>query len=185
MASGRCIDKLASDADPVRRPPDAAFENVSHAAVRARPVSRRLPSPCRRSSSCSAITKRCLKRERAVMMSSTMPSVKYSCSGSPLMFSKRKNGDGRLLGQRRRAGRHDRRDRVMLARGREFFGRQLSLDQEYLNRLRYVLELDAPEIPERKIGPSLSPGDRRLPTSRCRPAPPLPEVARRCSRHRP
>ena len=25
-------------------------------------------------------------RDRAVMMSSTMPSAKYSCSGSPLMF---------------------------------------------------------------------------------------------------
>jgi hypothetical protein len=25
-------------------------------------------------------------RERAVMMSSTIPSAKYSCSGSPLMF---------------------------------------------------------------------------------------------------
>ena len=33
-----------------------------------------------------AMTNSCLFRERAVMISSTMPSAKYSCSGSPLMF---------------------------------------------------------------------------------------------------
>ena len=33
-----------------------------------------------------AMTKSHLIRERAVMISSTMPSAKYSCSGSPLMF---------------------------------------------------------------------------------------------------
>ena len=33
-----------------------------------------------------AITKSQRMRERAVMISSTMPSAKYSCSGSPLMF---------------------------------------------------------------------------------------------------
>ena len=32
------------------------------------------------------MTKSALKRDSAVMMSSTMPSAKYSCSGSPLMF---------------------------------------------------------------------------------------------------
>src|SRR5215510_10404608 len=35
-----------------------------------------------------AITNSDLKRDSAVMMSSTIPSVKYSCSGSPLMFWK-------------------------------------------------------------------------------------------------
>src|SRR5215471_10593321 len=35
-----------------------------------------------------AITNSDLKRDSAVMMSSTMPSAKYSCSGSPLMFWK-------------------------------------------------------------------------------------------------
>src|SRR5215475_10501838 len=33
-----------------------------------------------------AMTNNDLKRESAVMISSTMPSAKYSCSGSPLMF---------------------------------------------------------------------------------------------------
>jgi len=33
-----------------------------------------------------AITNSHLMRESAVMISSTMPSAKYSCSGSPLMF---------------------------------------------------------------------------------------------------
>ena len=32
------------------------------------------------------MTKKDLTRLRAVMMSSTKPSAKYSCSGSPLMF---------------------------------------------------------------------------------------------------
>jgi hypothetical protein len=35
-----------------------------------------------------AMTKSHLMRERPVMMSSTIPSVKYSCSESPLMFWK-------------------------------------------------------------------------------------------------
>ena len=34
-----------------------------------------------------AITNSCRKRDRAVMISSTIPSAKYSCSGSPLIFS--------------------------------------------------------------------------------------------------
>jgi hypothetical protein len=33
-----------------------------------------------------AITKSHLIRDRPVMISSTIPSAKYSCSGSPLMF---------------------------------------------------------------------------------------------------
>src|SRR5260370_22580710 len=33
-----------------------------------------------------AITKRDFERDSPVVMSSTMPSAKYSCSGSPLMF---------------------------------------------------------------------------------------------------
>jgi hypothetical protein len=35
-----------------------------------------------------AMTESHLIRESAVMISSTMPSTKYSCSGSPLMFVK-------------------------------------------------------------------------------------------------
>ncbi len=41
-------------------------------------------------------------RDSAVMMSSTMPSAKYSCSGSPLMFWNGKHRDRRLVRQRQR-----------------------------------------------------------------------------------
>src|SRR5215475_2188653 len=40
-----------------------------------------------------------LKRDRAVMMSSTRPSTKYSCSGSPLMFWKGKTAMDGLSGK--------------------------------------------------------------------------------------
>src|SRR5215831_5365034 len=42
-----------------------------------------------------AITNNHLNRERAVVISSTMPSAKYSCSGSPDILE-RENGDGGL-----------------------------------------------------------------------------------------
>src|SRR5262250_2927052 len=42
-----------------------------------------------------AITNNHLNRESAVMISSTMPSEKYSCSGSPLMFV---NGSTAMVG---------------------------------------------------------------------------------------
>jgi hypothetical protein len=41
------------------------------------------------------MTKRLLKRESSVMMSSVMPSAKYSCSGSLLMFT---NGKTAMAG---------------------------------------------------------------------------------------
>jgi hypothetical protein len=47
-----------------------------------------------------AITNNHLNRERAVMISSTIPSAKYSCSGSPLMFS---NGSTAMEGLSGRA----------------------------------------------------------------------------------
>src|SRR5437868_2885677 len=40
-------------------------------------------------------------RERPVMMSSTMPSAKYSCSGSPLMFWNGRTAIDGLAGARR------------------------------------------------------------------------------------
>src|SRR4029079_15201284 len=42
-----------------------------------------------------AITNSHLNRESAVMITSTIPSAKYSCSGSPLMFS---NGSTAIAG---------------------------------------------------------------------------------------
>ena len=51
-----------------------------------------------------AITKSQRIRERAVMISSTMPSAKYSCSGSPLILAKGRtaidglSGSGNAIG---------------------------------------------------------------------------------------
>ena len=44
------------------------------------------------------MTKSQRKRDRAVMISSTMPSAKYSWSRSPLKFIEWQDGDGRLAG---------------------------------------------------------------------------------------
>src|SRR4029077_6585616 len=41
-------------------------------------------------------------RESAVVISSTMPSTKYSCSGSPLILAKGSTRNRRLVGQRQR-----------------------------------------------------------------------------------
>ena len=47
-----------------------------------------------------AITNSQRMRDRAVMISSTMPSAKYSCSGSPLMLSKGRTAIEGFVGQR-------------------------------------------------------------------------------------
>ena len=49
-----------------------------------------------------AITKSDWKRDSSVMMSSVMPSVKYSCSGSPLMFWNGSTAIDGLSGKRER-----------------------------------------------------------------------------------
>ena len=46
-----------------------------------------------------AMTKNQRTRERAVMISSTIPSAKYSCSGSPLMLVKGKTATDGLSGR--------------------------------------------------------------------------------------
>ena len=46
-----------------------------------------------------AMTNSPLMRDNAVMMSSTIPSAKYSCSGSPLMFWKGKTAIEGLSGR--------------------------------------------------------------------------------------
>ena len=47
-----------------------------------------------------AITNSHLIRDKPVMISSTTPSAKYSCSGSPLMFWNGRHCNRRLIGQR-------------------------------------------------------------------------------------
>ena len=51
-----------------------------------------------------AITRNQRSFDSAVMMSSLMPSEKYSCSGSPLMLTKGKHGNRRPIGQRQSGG---------------------------------------------------------------------------------
>jgi hypothetical protein len=50
-----------------------------------------------------AITNNHLIRDSPVMMSSTMPSAKYSCSGSPLMFWNGRTAIEGLSGRARRS----------------------------------------------------------------------------------
>src|SRR5205809_2756363 len=51
-----------------------------------------------------AMTNSHLMRESAVMISSTMPSAKYSCSGSPLILAKGITAIRRLVGEGQRGG---------------------------------------------------------------------------------
>ncbi len=88
-----------------------------------------------------AITNSDWKRDSAVMMSSTRPSTKYSCSGSPLMFW---NGSTAIdglsgSGSARRRGRWLRRHR------------QTGLPAPDLNRSRNVLERLRAAVVERGI----------------------------------
>jgi hypothetical protein len=50
------------------------------------------------------VTKSQQMRESAVMISSTMPSAKYSCSGSPLIFAKGSTAIDGLSGSAKPAG---------------------------------------------------------------------------------
>jgi hypothetical protein len=85
MCPGGGIDKLSRDAHSVCRFANAPFQHVTHPSSRpttftstARPLYVKLEL--------RAITSSDLKRDSAVMMSSTIPSAKYSCSESPDMF---------------------------------------------------------------------------------------------------
>src|SRR6267142_5918325 len=79
------IDQLPCDANFPRRLSHRPLEDIAHAE----------PSPdfldidrstFEGEARIAQMTNSDLKRDSAVMMSSTIPSAKYSCSGSPLMF---------------------------------------------------------------------------------------------------
>jgi hypothetical protein len=81
------IDELSRNPHAIRSFANAAFQDVEYPSSRpscftstSRPLYVKLEL--------RAITTRALNRESAVMMSSAMPSAKYSCSGSPPMFWK-------------------------------------------------------------------------------------------------
>ena len=80
------IDELRRDAHAVAGLADAALEHKAHAEVAPDLLHLRPTGPCRRSDELRAITNRPEIFERSVIRSSVMPSLKYSCSGSPLMF---------------------------------------------------------------------------------------------------
>src|SRR5208337_446751 len=76
------LDELRGDAQSGARLAHAPFQNVAHAQLA--PHLPHVHGP--------------------VMMSSTMPSAKYSCSGSPLIFWKASTAIEGLSGSVRRAG---------------------------------------------------------------------------------
>ena len=61
------------------------------------------------------MTKNHLTRDNALVMSSTMPSAKYSCSGSPLMFVKGRTAIDGLSGNERQQFSSRRRSRRVCA----------------------------------------------------------------------
>ena len=85
MRRGFRFDHLHGDAQTIAGLPHAAIQNVEHAKI---------PSYLARvgrfalidEAGIAAITNSHLIRDSPVLMSSTIPSAKYSCSGSPLMF---------------------------------------------------------------------------------------------------
>src|SRR5437867_9535907 len=94
------IDQLPCDANFPRRLPHRPLEDIAHAEPSpdflestARPLKVKLEL--------RAITNSDLKRDSAVMMSSTIPSAKYSCSGSELRLVKGRTAIEGLSGKGR------------------------------------------------------------------------------------
>ena len=86
-----------------------------------------------------AITKNERTRLSEVMISSTRPSAKYSCSGSPLMLVKGSTAIDGLSGSGKGLGAAKHGD----IRGRDF---PEAGDRVHADRLRDVLDVVAPEI---------------------------------------
>jgi hypothetical protein len=81
MSAGSGIDQLARYPDAITGFPDTYRSPKSRATCL---ISTALPLNVKLEF--RAMTKSWWFRERAVMISSTIPSANYSCSGSPLMF---------------------------------------------------------------------------------------------------
>ena len=104
------LDQLRGDAQSVGRLAHAAFQHIAHSEF-----APDLPDVDRSAlvdeGRISGDTNSHLMRESAVVMSSTMPSTKYSCSASPLMFWNGSTAMDGLSGS-------DALDRVLLLLGR-------------------------------------------------------------------
>ena len=79
------VDQLRGDAHPISGFAHRAFEHVAHPELAADLL--HIDSwPLYVKLELRAMTNSHRMRDSAVMISSTMPSTKYSCSGSPLIF---------------------------------------------------------------------------------------------------
>jgi hypothetical protein len=85
MGFRRGINELRCDAQLGRCLAHAAFEHITHPQFATDLLYVYRPTLYVKLE-LRAITNNCRKRDNAVMISSTMPSAKYSCSGSPLTF---------------------------------------------------------------------------------------------------
>ena len=87
VSAGDGVDELRGDADAIASAANAAFEHVADAELAADlPDIDRLALVLK--AELRAMTNSSENRDSSVMMSSVMPSLKYSCSGSPLRFVK-------------------------------------------------------------------------------------------------
>ena len=84
----RGVDQLASDPYPVARFSHAAFQHIMHAKLAAHLPYIDGPAFVGEAEELQAATNSQLVRDSAVTISSTMPSLKQSCCGSPLRLSK-------------------------------------------------------------------------------------------------
>src|SRR6185295_18821319 len=85
VASITAVDELCGDTDSIAPAANAALKHVPYSQLPADLANiHRLPLYLKLE--LRAMTNSCRNRDNAVMMSSTMPSLKYSCSGSSLIF---------------------------------------------------------------------------------------------------
>ena len=88
-----------------RFPARRTLPSTTYPAPSVRPTSRTSTlCPRNENEEFRAITMSSLKRDNSVITSSVMPSLKYTCSGSPLMFS---NGKTAIVGLSVRLAPHD------------------------------------------------------------------------------
>ena len=85
VRAGLGVDQLAGDAHPVAALAHRAFEHIAHPKLA--PDLLHIDGPALvGKGGVAGDDEQPTDRERAVMISSTMPSTKYSCSGSPLIL---------------------------------------------------------------------------------------------------
>src|SRR6266581_9762581 len=103
MRAGLGIDQLPGDAHPLACFAHRAFQNIANPQL-APDLFHVDAAAFVGEGRVAAITKSQQMRESAVMISSTIPSTKYSCSGSPLMLAKGNTAIDGLPGMARLPG---------------------------------------------------------------------------------